>query len=44
MSIDPENQELPYTDDGPTEDVEIEITEDDLGESLEDYGQQEEPE
>ena len=44
MSIDPENQELPYTDDGPTEDVEIEITEEDLGESLEDYEQQEEPE
>ena len=44
MSNDPENQELPYTDDGPTEDVEIEITEDDLGESLEDYEQQEEPE
>jgi hypothetical protein len=44
MSIDPENQELPYTDNGPTEDVEIEITEDDLGESLEDYEQQEEPE
>jgi hypothetical protein len=44
MSNDPENQELPYTDDGPTEDVDIEITEDDLGESLEDYEQQEEPE
>ena len=44
MSNDPENQELPYTDDGPTEDVEIEITEDDLGESLEDYEQQQEPE
>lgn len=45
MSIDPESQELPYTDDGPTEDVEIEITEDDLGESLEDYERQEgEPE
>ena len=44
MSIDPENQELPYTDDGPTEDVDIEITEEDLGESLEDYEQQEEPE
>jgi hypothetical protein len=44
MSNDPENQELPYTDDGPTEDVEIEITEDDLGESLEDYEKQEDPE
>ena len=44
MSNDPENQELPYTDDGPNEDVDIEITEDDLGESLEDYEQQEEPE
>ena len=44
MSIDPENQELPYTDDGPTEDVDIEITEEDLGESLEDYERQEEPE
>jgi len=40
MSTDPEMQELPYTDDGPT----IEITEEDLGESLEDYEQQEEPE
>ena len=37
MSNDPETQELPYTDDGPTEDVEIEITEDDLGESLNEY-------
>jgi hypothetical protein len=37
MSNDPETQDLPYTDDGPTEDVEIEITEDDLGESLTDY-------
>ena len=37
MSNDPETQDLPYTDDGPTEDVEIEITEDDLGESLTEY-------
>lgn len=37
MSIDPEIQDLPYSDDGPNEDVEIEITEDDLGESLADY-------
>lgn len=44
MSNDPETQELPYTDDGPTEDVEIEITEDDLGESLSEYQEDEEEE
>lgn len=41
MSTDPEMQELPYTDDGPTEDVEIEITEEDLGESLTEYEESE---
>lgn len=37
MDEEAEIQELPLTDEGPTEDVEIEITEDDLGESLADY-------
>lgn len=44
MSNDPETQELPYTDDGPTEDVEIEITEDDLGERIEGDAEEEEAE
>ena len=34
-------KDLPITDDGPTEDVDIEITEDDLGESLSDYAESE---
>lgn len=37
MEDENEIQELPLTEDGPTEDVEIEITEEDLGESLADY-------
>ena len=37
MSEDTEDYDLPITDEGPTEDVDIEITEDDLGESLADY-------
>lgn len=37
MSEEPETQELPLTEEGPTEDIDIEITEDDLGESLADY-------
>lgn len=37
MSEDTEDQGLPFTDDGPTEDVEIEITEDDVGENLADF-------
>lgn len=37
MSEDTEIPELPLTEEGPTEDVDIEITEDDLGESLQDY-------
>lgn len=44
MSEDPEIPELPVVEDGPTEDVDIEITAEDLGESLEDYQDQEEPE
>lgn len=48
MSEEAESQELPLTEDGPTEDIDIEITEDDLGESLADYqeddGEQEESE
>jgi hypothetical protein len=47
METENENQELPVFDDGPTEDVEIEITEDDLGENLDDFEyaeQEEEPE
>ena len=41
--MDEENEipELPLTEEGPTEDVEIEITEDDLGESLADYEEEE---
>ncbi len=42
MSNDPETQELPYNDDGPTEDVEIEITEEDLGERIEGGDEEEE--
>lgn len=41
MSNDPETQELPYTDEGPTEDVEIEITEEDLGERIEGEAEEE---
>lgn len=37
MDEENEIQELPLTDEGPIEDVEIEITEEDLGESLADY-------
>jgi hypothetical protein len=41
--MDEENEvpELPLTEEGPTEDIEIEITEDDLGESLTDYEEEE---
>jgi hypothetical protein len=41
MSEDTEIPELPLTEEGPTEDIEIEITEDDLGESLTDYEEEE---
>ena len=41
MSEDTEIPELPMTEEGPTEDVDIEITEDDLGESLQDYEEEE---
>jgi hypothetical protein len=41
MDGEDEINELPITDDGPTEDVDIEITEDDLGESLVDYTEEE---
>jgi len=47
MDTENESQELPVFDDGPTEDVDIEITEDDLGENLDDFEdaeQEEEPE
>jgi hypothetical protein len=47
METENESQELPVFDDGPTEDVDIEITEDDLGENLDDFEdveQAEEPE
>ena len=47
METENESQELPVFDDGPTEDVDIEITEDDLGENLDDFEdteQEEEPE
>lgn len=37
MSEEAEDYDLPITDDGPTEEVEIEITEDDLGENLADF-------
>jgi len=41
--MDEENEipDLPLTEEGPTEDIEIEITEDDLGESLADYEEEE---
>jgi len=41
--MDEENEipELPITEEGPTEDIDIEITEDDLGESLQDYEEEE---
>jgi hypothetical protein len=41
--MDEENEipELPLTEEGPTEDIDIEITEDDLGESLADYQEEE---
>jgi hypothetical protein len=41
--MDEENEipELPLTEEGPTEDIDIEITEDDLGESLADYEEEE---
>lgn len=38
MSEEQDTVDLPITDDGPVEDVDIEITEEDLGESLADYG------
>lgn len=41
MSEDTETPELPLTEDGPTEDIDIEITEEDLGESLADYQSEE---
>lgn len=47
METENESQELPVFDDGPTEDVDIEITEEDLGENLDDFEgaeQAEEPE
>lgn len=44
MDEEIEIPELPITEDGPTEDIDIEITEDDLGESLQDYDEEEEPE
>lgn len=44
MEPETETEELPVVTDGPTEDVDIEITEDDLGESLADYASKEEPE
>jgi len=46
MSEDTEIPELPVTEEGPTEEIDIEITEEDLGESLADYQDEgeEEPE
>jgi len=41
MSEDTEIPELPLTEEGPTEDIDIEITEDDLGESIADYQEEE---
>ena len=41
MDEETEIPELPLTEEGPTEDVDIEITEDDLGESLADYQEEE---
>ena len=42
MADETEAPELPLTEEGPTEDVDIEISEDDLGESLADYQEGEE--
>jgi hypothetical protein len=44
VSEEAEDYDLPITDDGPTEDVEIEVTEDDLGENLADFGDPDEAE
>lgn len=44
MSEDTEIPELPLTEEGPTEDIDIEITEEDLGESLADYQEEAEEE
>ena len=44
MDGETETQELPMFDDGPTEDVDIEITEEDLGENLADFDDSEEEE
>ncbi len=44
MDGETETQELPMFDDGPTEDVDIEITEEDLGENLADFEDSEEEE
>jgi len=41
MDEETEVPELPLTEEGPTEDIDIEITEDDLGESLADYQEEE---
>ena len=41
MDEETEIPELPLTEEGPTEDIDIEITEDDLGESLADYQEEE---
>jgi len=41
MEGEDEIKDLPLVEDGPTEDVEIEITEEDLGESLADYAEEE---
>jgi len=42
VSEETEDQGLPFTDDGPTEDVDIEITEDDVGENLSEFDDPEE--
>ena len=44
MSNDPEMQDIPYDDENQLEDVDIEITEDDLGRRIEDDEQPEEAE
>jgi len=44
MDGETETQELPMFDDGPTEDVDIEITEEDLGENLADFDDSDEEE
>jgi len=41
MDEETEIPELPITEEGPTEDIDIEITEEDLGESLADYDEEE---